>query len=121
MYKSRVETFNQVHYFHHLIFLFILQDDMKNKLQYFICMPEQKYRGGKWRQNSIVSVVMITPQVAGPASSCPIGDRLFYGVHLTDSTCPGFPADRSFGEKAYVTEWFKDREQIHRHCVTGMI
>lgn len=76
MYKSRVETFNQVHYFHHLIFLFILQDDMKNKLQYFICMPEQKYRGGKWRQNSIVSVVMILPQVAGPASSCPIGERL---------------------------------------------
>lgn len=56
MYKSRVETFNQVHYFHHLIFLlFILQDDdMKNKLQYFICMPEQKYNSGKGRQNSIL-------------------------------------------------------------------
>lgn len=56
MYKSRVETFNQVHYFHHLIFLlFILQDDdMKNKLQYFICMPEQKYRSGEGRQNSIL-------------------------------------------------------------------
>lgn len=33
MYKSRVETFNQVHYFHHLIFLllFMLQDDDMRK------------------------------------------------------------------------------------------
>lgn len=84
MYKSRVETFNQVHYFHHLIFfLFILQDDdMKDKLQYFICMPEQKYRGGKGRQKSILSVAMIAPQVEGPLSSYPIGERLFYDVHL---------------------------------------
>lgn len=58
MYKSRVETFNQVHHFHHLIFLlFILQDDdddMKNKLQYFIYEPEQKYRSKEGRQNSIL-------------------------------------------------------------------
>lgn len=59
MYKSRVETFNQVHHFHHLIFLlFILQDDddddMKNKLQYFIYEPEQKYRSKEERQNSIL-------------------------------------------------------------------
>lgn len=67
MYKSRVETFNQVHYFHHLIFLFILQDDdMRNKLQYFICMPEQKYSSGKGKaEQYFVSVVMIAPQVAG--------------------------------------------------------
>lgn len=45
MYKSRVETFKQVQYFHHLMFLlFISQDDgMKNKLQHFIDMPKQKY------------------------------------------------------------------------------
>ena len=59
MYKSRVETFNQVLYFHHLIFLFILQDDdveeknkqkKPNKLQYFISKPEQKYGGEEGRQ-----------------------------------------------------------------------
>lgn len=89
MYKSRVETFNQVCYFHHLNFLVILQGDgMKNKLWYFICVPEQKYRSGQGRQNSVLSVAMIVPQVAGPMSSCLRGDGL---LHLDASTCPGFP------------------------------
>lgn len=48
---------------------------MKTKLQYFICMPEQKYRSGKAEQY-FVSVVMRAPQVAGPVSSCPIGEGL---------------------------------------------
>lgn len=103
MYKSRVETFNQVHYFHHLIFmLFILQDDdVKNKLQYFIYMPEQKYTSGGKAEQYIVSVAMRAPQVAGPLSSCPIGERLFYDVHLNASTY--FPSDRSFRGGGEIT------------------
>lgn len=36
-------------------------------------------------------------------SMSPLEIGCFYGVHLKDSTCPGFPADRSFGGNAYVT------------------
>lgn len=58
MYKSRVETFNQVLYFHHLIFsLFILQDDdMKSKVQYFTCVPKQKYGGGRGKGRTVLRV-----------------------------------------------------------------
>lgn len=77
MYKSRVETFNQVLYFHHLIFsLFILQDDdMKSKVQYFTCVPKQKYSGGKGKGRTVlcvcVCVAVPDPQVADPLSSGP--------------------------------------------------
>lgn len=57
MYKSRVETFNQVRYFNRLIFVvYITRWWVKNKLQYSVWMPEQKYTSGRGRQNIILGM-----------------------------------------------------------------
>lgn len=106
MYKSRVETFNQVHYFHHLIFFFlcILQDDdMRNKLQYFILKAwteVQRWRRGRQTSNF---------RVCGHERSLhrwqvrwvhvPLEGSHFYDVHLSASACPRFQlAGRGGGE-----------------------
>lgn len=79
MYKSRVETFNQVYYFHHLIFLFyiIQEDDMENNLQYFIHRPKQKYRRGKGRWNSTLCLWLCADDFSTSGSgSWAFGERL---------------------------------------------
>lgn len=82
MYKSRVETFNQVHHFHHPIFLllFILQDDDMRKqtavLHLYAWTEVQKWNGES--EQCWGSVVTIAPQVADPVSSSPVGARLSY-------------------------------------------
>lgn len=96
MYKSRVETFNQVYYFHHLIFLFyiIQEDDMENNLQYFIHRPKQKYRTGKGRWNSTLCLWLCWWFLNKWQWLMSLWRM---AAHLNASTC--FQTDRSLGEK----------------------
>lgn len=70
MYKSRVETFNRVLDFHHLIFsLFILQDDDVNKQTAVLhsCSETEAQTVGKEARAASQSVVEINAVSAGTA------------------------------------------------------
>lgn len=129
MYKSRVETFNQVHYFHHpILLLFILQDDDKKKTnrstsfeslnrsteverkrQNIFCVCLWRWQLHRWQVRWV----------------CLIGGWFVYDMHL--------PFVSRFlqhgiirGKKKQCCSLIEEHKtqkakQRHCHCVTGMV
>lgn len=125
MYKSRVETFNQVRYFNRLIFVVYITRWWSEKQTAVLCLNAwtevHKWEGKAEHYTGYVA--MAAPQVAGPLSSCPTADGLSYDVHLKASICPNFPTGRPSGRgrKPCYRIIQRQREQTHCHWVIGMV
>lgn len=127
MYKSRVETFNQVRYFNRLIFVvYITRWWVKNKLQYSVWMPEQKYTSGRGRQNIILGMWrwllhrwqvrwVHVPLEMGCLMMCISKLPFVLIFQLADHR------DGGGGRKPCYRIIQRQREQTHCHCVIGMV
>lgn len=112
MYKSRVETFNQVHYFHYLMFLFIIQDGDDMKETNCSTSYEQKYRSGEGGGRTHRLCLKRNGSFSGGRSDVILfHQRSTYSFHLKTSVGPGFePADQA-GDKSelHTDSWTRNK------------